>query len=123
MSCREAGEWLSPYLEDELDARRRARLESHLAECARCSGELAMLREAARVLAGPITVARPEGLLAEFKQRLASEAPAPRRPWWTQPWTWSLAGVTATAAAAGLIVHMSGPFTQTAPSFQMASRD
>src|SRR5438067_12862261 len=101
MSCYRAGDWLSPYLDGELGARRRAALEAHLAGCPRCSAELATLRRAVQVLAAPKSHPQPEALLAEFKQRLAEERPAARRGW-AAPWAWSLAGVTAAAAAAGI---------------------
>src|SRR4051812_24478949 len=115
MNCREAGNALSPYLEGELDARRRALLEQHLAGCARCTAELAVQRQVFQLLAAPKTMAQPEGLLAEFKQRLAAEAPAPRRTWRNAPWHWSLAGLTATAAAAALFISLHNGPTATAP--------
>jgi Putative zinc-finger len=108
MNCREAGNALSPYLDGELDDRRRAQLEQHLAGCARCAAEVALQRHAFQLLAAPKTMAQPEGLLAEFKQRLAAEAPAPRRTWRSAPWSWSLAGLAATAAAAALVISLHG---------------
>lgn len=44
MRCQRARRLLSAYLDGEVDPRRRARLESHLAGCATCSAELARLR-------------------------------------------------------------------------------
>jgi anti-sigma factor RsiW len=45
MWCYRARRTLSPYLDGEVDPRRRASLESHLAGCEACSAELRRLRE------------------------------------------------------------------------------
>ena len=42
--CRQAVALMTAYLDGELDARDRARLESHLADCPHCSEYLAQLR-------------------------------------------------------------------------------
>lgn len=44
MRCSRARRLFSAHLDDELDPRRRASLESHLAGCASCSAELARLK-------------------------------------------------------------------------------
>lgn len=106
MNCRQTGKALAAYLEGELDARRRAQLDAHVAGCARCAAELALQRRALQLLTAPKSMAQPEGLLAEFKQRLAAEAPAPRRSWRNPPWSWSLAGLTASAAAVALFISL-----------------
>jgi anti-sigma factor RsiW len=44
VSCREAVELVTDYLEDALSARDRRRLERHLAKCDGCAGYLAQVR-------------------------------------------------------------------------------
>jgi anti-sigma factor RsiW len=43
--CREAVELITDYLEGALDAKDRARLEGHLADCPHCSEYLAQMRK------------------------------------------------------------------------------
>jgi anti-sigma factor RsiW len=43
--CREAVELMTAYLDDALDAKQRARLEEHLAECPGCTEYLRQLRD------------------------------------------------------------------------------
>ena len=42
--CRQAVELMAGYLDDELPARDRARLDAHLADCPHCTEYLAQLR-------------------------------------------------------------------------------
>ena len=44
MVCRDAVALMTAYLDDELTARDRERLEAHLADCPHCSEYLAQLR-------------------------------------------------------------------------------
>ena len=44
MVCRDAVALMTAYLDDALEARDRARLETHLADCPHCSEYLAQLR-------------------------------------------------------------------------------
>ncbi len=94
--------WLLPYLDDDLDAARRARLESLLAADPALAAEAERLRRTrARLQAAntPLTNAAPP---ADAWRRLRARlepTPAPPRPvraWW-------LAGAGATAAA-GLVI-------------------
>jgi anti-sigma factor RsiW len=45
MRCYRARRWLSAYLDDELDPRRRASLDAHLAGCKACKAELERLKQ------------------------------------------------------------------------------
>jgi anti-sigma factor RsiW len=51
MWCQRAKRLFSAYLDDEVDPRRRALLESHLTGCASCAAELAKLRAQREALA------------------------------------------------------------------------
>jgi len=44
MRCSKAGKYFSPYIDGELGKRESSLLESHLAQCERCSGELDELK-------------------------------------------------------------------------------
>jgi hypothetical protein len=71
---------LSAYIDGELRGRQATALESHLGGCEGCREELETLQSAIALLAAPKAMARPEGLLAEFKAeylpRLEATAPA-----------------------------------------------
>lgn len=45
MRCSKAGKYLSSYIDNELDAKEVILLESHLAQCVRCTGELEQMRQ------------------------------------------------------------------------------
>ena len=64
--CREAVALMTAYLENDLDARDRARLEAHLAECPHCSEHLAQMRVTIDVLGHVV----PEQLPAEALDHL-----------------------------------------------------
>ena len=59
--CRDAVALMTSYIDDQLDARDRERLEAHLAECPHCSEYLAQLRATIKVLG----YAEPEALSDE----------------------------------------------------------
>jgi anti-sigma-K factor RskA len=95
-------ELVAPYALDALDADERARFERHLAECERCSAQLAELQEAAGALAfaaeGPEP---PPSLRGRILESARAESPAkvvpfPRR-------RWALPAVAAFAAAAACL--------------------
>jgi len=52
ITCREVVELLSSYLDDELPASERARVDAHLATCAGCTMVLDELRETIRLTGG-----------------------------------------------------------------------
>lgn len=82
------GDAISAYLDGEMDAIERDRADTHLADCARCSEDLATIaavRERVRTL--PV--------LEPGRRRTV----APRRPW-----TLAAASVAAVALAAGLVL-------------------
>ncbi len=68
ISCSEAVDQLWAYLEQELTAEHRARIEQHLAFCRRCCGELEFARELRRFLSD---AARPQ-LPSDVERRLVS---------------------------------------------------
>lgn len=45
MRCSKAGKYLSSYIDNELGAKEAGLLESHLAQCDRCRGELEQMRQ------------------------------------------------------------------------------
>lgn len=50
MNCDELVELVSGYLDDELDARHRARFDAHLLDCEGCRNYLEQFRETVRAL-------------------------------------------------------------------------
>ena len=79
MRCHRARRLLSAYLDDEVDPRRRASLESHLAGCQACSAELAKLGAQWNAL---VEADQPPELPADlWPQVLAALDEAHRRPW------------------------------------------
>lgn len=72
MRCSKAGKYLSPYIDGELGARESALLESHLAQCDRCSGELGEIKRL-RALFGQVErFSAPPGFRAEVMERISS---------------------------------------------------
>jgi anti-sigma factor RsiW len=71
ITCREVVELLSSYLDGELPASPRARVEAHLAACEGCSMVLDELRETIRLTGGltedRLTEAQSATLLAGFR--------------------------------------------------------
>lgn len=49
-TCRDVGERLSEYLDDELDAADRARVELHLSACPHCTAAAVALAETIRAI-------------------------------------------------------------------------
>ncbi|VAZ66456.1 MULTISPECIES: anti-sigma factor family protein [Mycobacterium] len=66
MNCNELVELVSKYLDDELDARRRARFDAHLGDCEGCRHYLEQFRATVGAL-GRITE---EELDPDFRDRL-----------------------------------------------------
>ena len=105
MRCGKARKVISEYADGGLDARRRARLESHLEECAGCRGLLDDFR-AMKEAAGRLESPEPDDAVwLRIKARLGTAGPrqpAPSRA----PFGWSptFARLAATAALALFLV-------------------
>lgn len=67
--------WLSSYLDEQLDAAERSRVEKHLADCPSCREELESLRHFKKVLAAAPRRAMPPELISAIEERA-------RRPAW-----------------------------------------
>jgi hypothetical protein len=76
MTCQKAGDLFSAYIDGELTGRQCAAVGTHLGGCASCREELETLRNAIAMLEAPKAMARPEGLLEEFKTKYLPEAEA-----------------------------------------------
>lgn len=70
ISCDEAVRQLWEYVEQELDAPRRERLEEHLSICRRCCGEMEFAEELRSFMARQSTVELPEGIATKFDHLL-----------------------------------------------------
>ncbi len=74
-------EWLGAYLDGELNAERRAWVESHLAGCEGCRRELENLRSLSEWLhASPLPAS--ERSAEAFLEQVLARLPEPERPWW-----------------------------------------
>jgi len=97
--------WLSAYLDGEIDARRRAAVEAHLAGCDACRQELAALRGVSACLqAWPAPETNPE-LSARFAEQLAARQSAARHPF---AWPWARvawAGGLAACLVLGVFIY------------------
>ena len=105
----EQRERLSAYLDGRLTSVERAELERHLAECARCTAELAELRQLVALLGAmpaprlPRSFTLPEIMPHEASPPVRGRASGPARrgaPAWTQVARWA-GGL---AAAAGFVL-------------------
>ncbi len=84
----------------------QAQLESHMAGCAHCRAQWELLRAAEQALRVPRAAPAPEGMLGDFRRRLAHESPAAhptRRPW---GWLWPTTSLAAAGAVAVLAVTL-----------------
>ena len=82
MRCYRARRLFSVYLDGEIDPRRRASLESHLADCKACSAELGKLSEQwDALLESDVPPPLPSGL---WEDVLTALDEAERRPWHRQ---------------------------------------
>ena len=94
-------ELLSASLTGDLTAEEQARLDRHLAECARCRDELDAFAADRRALGSMRTPPAPRDL--EARVRAGIEQPGSRRTWFV-----GLAGSVATVAAAIAVVALIG---------------
>ncbi|HEV3468707.1 MAG TPA: kelch repeat-containing protein [Pyrinomonadaceae bacterium] len=99
---------LSPYIDGELDARRRGAVEEHLDGCAACRAECEELRRAS-ALASSLRL--PDAAPAAFPLRLKRQAPSASAPpaWGRRPVLASAAALLLVALAAGAWYYARGP--------------
>lgn len=80
MRCSRLMRWLSAYVDGELDHKRRAAAERHLAHCHRCAAALARLEEQAAMLANADPVPPlPADLWLQVQRELEEHE---QRPWY-----------------------------------------
>jgi hypothetical protein len=123
MSCQRVQSLLSAYMDGEVDSADTRMLEKHLAECASCSHELALLQVAARMLATAPEVEPPASLLEQIEvatirrrsvwQRLSAgfgSIPAYGR--------WAAATTAAAAILLAIVVSRPPHYTAQRPAYQ-----
>ncbi len=114
--CQSIQERLFAHQEGELVGEERGLVEEHLANCASCSREADLIREALRRVQGFPVPDPPEGFWEEFgaavRRRIAEERP-PRPSPWTRIATWlpqwrllRPVPVLATATVLGLLLAL-----------------
>lgn len=70
MRCSKAGKYLSPYIDGELGAKQAALLESHLAQCDRCSREFDEIKRLRSLFSQAERFSAPPGLRAAVMERV-----------------------------------------------------
>jgi anti-sigma factor RsiW len=117
---------LSAYIDNEVTRAERALVETHVATCAECAGDLVTLRQTVRLLGAlpPMAVPRPF-TLREADVRTLRPA---RRRWWQFPWAQGLVAATAVllcvAAIGGiLLLRQSGMVTAPAAAPEIARQE
>ena len=107
MHCQEARQQLQLYIDERLTLEQVRNLEAHIARCAGCREELAVLEEISHQFKMVQMVAEPENMHAQIMQRVAM---APRRshqpffPWHPSLGEWLAAILLATVATLGSIL-------------------
>lgn len=101
-NCWDMRNSLGPYVDDELSPLEAERIRSHLAECGRCRGDVASIRELGAMIAQEATPDVPPTLLSSIEQQLSKKSTSlhshiPRR--WLRPW--SIAAMLAIAVGLG----------------------
>jgi anti-sigma factor RsiW len=106
MSCGRYRRDLSDRRDGVLSARRRVRLEAHLAVCPECrayESDLDRLeRHLPREPEAGLTPGRGQDFLRRLRARIEAEGPSPAGtagPFWRRWWAWGPAGATVAAAA------------------------
>ena len=109
MHCTEAERQLQLYLDGRLTLAQTRSLEEHVAECASCREDLALLEEVSHHLNKLQVVAEPEDLHEQIMQRVAMSAPRssmqPFFPWHPSLVELLVAIVLATVATLGTILE------------------
>jgi anti-sigma-K factor RskA len=103
-------EKLSAYLDGELGARERERIEQHLAACPTCASELRALRHARETFVAHAPRVESsdshEFFWSQLKKRIEQAAPAPlSRPFWVQIPRWAYATVSVAMLAIVISVY------------------
>ncbi|MCK6456726.1 MAG: zf-HC2 domain-containing protein [Phycisphaerae bacterium] len=102
-NCWDMRERLGPYVDDELSPIEAERIRSHLAECGRCRGDVAAIRELGATIAQESTPDVPPTLWSSIEQRLLKTPTSPSlavpRHHWYRPW--SIAAILAIAVGFG----------------------
>jgi len=104
MTCRQAEKWMDAACDGALTGAPAAELRRHLDGCAACAAQWRLLESAEAALRVPRPVPAPEGMLADFRRRLAAEAPAPRPSPWR--WLWPTASLAGAGSLAALLAAL-----------------
>jgi predicted anti-sigma-YlaC factor YlaD len=80
MRCVDAAYYLQLYVDHRLTVEQMRTLETHIARCATCRAELALLEEVAQGIQSLKLVAEPEDLAARIMQRVIMASPRRRAP-------------------------------------------
>jgi len=104
MNCEEARQWLSAYVDEELDVTASLEVERHLAECPGCRrehAELLGIREAMR--GAELTYEPPAALAKKVRAEVARAARQERGAGWFD-WRWAAAAALAAAVLVAAVL-------------------
>lgn len=73
MRCSKAGKYLSSYIDGELDAKEITSLESHLAQCDRCTEELEQLRQLQGLFSQARRFSAPSGFQSMVIEKISDQ--------------------------------------------------
>jgi predicted anti-sigma-YlaC factor YlaD len=107
MHCQTARKQLQLYIDERLTLEQMRNLEAHVARCADCREELAVLEEISSQFKMVQMVAEPENMHAQIMQRVAltpRRNPQPFFPWRPTLAEWLAAILLATVATLGSIL-------------------
>ncbi len=105
---------LSAFLDGELKARDRERVQQHLEVCEACRWELQTLQETVSLVRSLPQVKAPRSF------RIPHSAPAPSVPFWMRPAVYGALRAATGVAAAALVIALAGHAVGVAPSPAMA---
>lgn len=113
MDCEHVRAWLSPYLDDEIPASERARIDAHLLDCTACRQALDDLSVIAGSIRRATRYSAPAGLAARITAALPTpvrDREPPRLSWFSlRPWQALAASVLLTAVAtSGITLSLTG---------------
>ena len=74
--CRHVFHHLSNYLENDVDAETKAKIEAHLAECAHCTAVLDGTRNVLRLVGDGRSFELPQGFSRRLSQKLKNQRKA-----------------------------------------------
>jgi predicted anti-sigma-YlaC factor YlaD len=107
LRCREVRKHLSAFLDDELDSRKRKKIELHISECAECRRETEKLRDIISTIRGTPRPQVPAQLWEGTRRKIQVASEQPSRPAILRIPKWKAVPAAAAAVLAIFIIFLS----------------